>query len=110
MRNHPVSFFTLGAALVVAALLSGDLFPSRADALTFSQPITAVGRTMDKARQVAIRRRELRQRASRSAIRARPVQPTDPKPPAAAPSGLSDDLLARLRHCESGGRYGANNG
>jgi hypothetical protein len=103
--------------LVMAALLSGDVFSSQADALTFSEPITAVGRTLDKAR-LAARRKELRQRASRSAARdrtvraARAARPPVPRPAVAASPlpGIADDVLGKLRRCESGGRYGANSG
>jgi hypothetical protein len=114
MRNHPTSFLAAGAMLVMAGLLSSDVVASPAEALTFSQPMTAVSRTMDKAR-LAARRQHLRQRASRSALRARrpkPAAPSVPRPAVAASRapGVTDELLTRLRNCEAGGRYGANSG
>jgi resuscitation-promoting factor RpfA len=112
MRNHPTGLLAAGAMLVMAGLLSSDVLASPADALTFSEPMTAVSRTMDKAR-LAARRHQLRQRASRSALRARPkpAAPSAPRPAVAASrTPLTDELLTRLRNCEAGGRYGANNG
>jgi hypothetical protein len=115
MRNHPTTLLVVGIFSVMAALVASDLFASRADALTFSEPITAVSRTLDKAR-LAARRKELRLRASRSAARERiargAVRPPAPKPAvAASPApGIADDVFSKLRRCESGGRYGANSG
>lgn len=110
MRSHPLAV----VVIAITALLSGDLFSSKADALTFSEPMTAVGRTLDKAR-LAARRKELRLRASRSAARARTARaarPPAPRPAVAASPlpGIADDVFAKLRRCESGGRYGANSG
>jgi hypothetical protein len=113
MRSHP---FLAVVVIAITALLSGDVFSSRADALTFSESMTAVGRTLDKAR-LAARRKELRQRASRSAAAARArvvraARPPAPRPGVAASPlpGIADDVFAKLRRCESGGRYGANSG
>jgi hypothetical protein len=111
MRSHP---FLAVVVIAITALLSGDLFASRADALTFSEPMTAVGRTLNRAR-LAARHKELRLRASRSAARdrgARAARPPVPRPAIAASPlpGIGDDVFAKLRRCESGGRYGANSG
>jgi hypothetical protein len=114
VRHRPTTFFAAGALLMTAAPLGNDLFGSRAEALTFSEPITAISRTLDKAR-LAARRKELRLRASRSAAlhrAARGARRLPPKPAVAASSlsDIGDDVFAKLRRCESGGRYNANSG
>jgi len=77
------------ALLMAAPLLVGDLFAAPAEAQS------AYRRPSSNRARLAQRRRA---RTSRSAGRFRPV---------ALPAG---DVWARLRHCESSGRYDINTG
>ena len=103
------SFFLVAALLLAITLLSSDFSAEPADAMTVSRRPAPIVRSSTAARRSApaVRRvnraRVVRRvnrarvaRASRSAIRARAV-----------PAG---DVWARLRECESGGRYTTNSG
>jgi hypothetical protein len=105
MRNHLRRSSLLVAALLLAiALLSSDVFSADpAGATTLNRrPVTLNSKALVKRRPYASARRVNRARrirparASRSAIR-----------PRALPTG---DVWARLRACESGGRYNINSG
>jgi resuscitation-promoting factor RpfA len=103
MRN----LFHRSSLLVAAALLATMLFVSDfsaepAGAMGLSRrPVTLSGRSMMRRSPAAVRRIHRRIRVSRSAVRARRLRA------AALPAG---DLWARLRQCESGGRYTINTG
>ena len=71
------------------------------------------GRSIDR-QSLTIRRREARLKASRSALRSRLAPAPATSRPARAPvrvaAVLDDDIWAKLRKCEAGGRYDANSG
>jgi hypothetical protein len=71
------------------------------------------GRSIDRPTLI-VRRRETRFRASRSALRSRlapaPATSRPARTPLQAAAAIGDDLLAKLRWCEAGGRYDANSG
>jgi len=99
------SSLLVAAFLLAIALLSSDFSADPAGAMTVSRraaPVvrssTAVRHSRPAARRVNRARwvRARRARVSRSAVRA-----------LAAPTG---DVWARLRQCESGGRYTTNSG
>ncbi|MGH9010250.1 MAG: transglycosylase family protein [Acidimicrobiia bacterium] len=108
MRNLIRRSSLLVAVFFMAiTLLSSDIFSAKpAGAMTVSQRPAPIVRSSSKAkRPAAVRRVRPRNtranrarwaRASRSAVRARAV-----------PAG---DVWARLRACESGGRYNINTG
>ena len=105
MRNLLRRSSILVAVLSMAiTLLSSDILTADpAGAATVSRPIV---RSTSKARPAAARRARPRYgrrwaRASRSAVRQRVVRPK------VVPTG---DVWARLRACESGGRYNINTG
>jgi hypothetical protein len=85
------------ALLLATALLSSDFSAEPAGARTLSGPKMA-HRSQSSAKRPAVRRvnRPKRQRASRSALRALVVAP--------------GDVWAKLRRCESGGRYDISTG
>jgi hypothetical protein len=56
----------------------------------------------------ALRQRIIRERASREAARSRPAPASTPAPAPVQAAG--DDVWAKLRRCEAGGRYNANTG
>jgi hypothetical protein len=103
MRN----LFHRSSLLVAAALLATMLFVSDfsaepAGAMGLSRrPVTLSGRSMIRRSPAAVRGIHRRIRVSRSAVRPRRVRAM------AVPAG---DLWARLRQCESGGRYSINTG
>jgi hypothetical protein len=112
MRNlFRRSFLLIAALLPAITLLGSDLSAEPAGAATVSQRSSPVVRSTSKARRPApvrrVRPRYVRSnrqrwaRASRSAVRPRVVRPK------AVPTG---DVWARLRRCESGGRYNINTG
>ena len=99
------SFLLLAAFLLAITLLGSDLSAAPAGAMTVSRRATPIVRSSSAVRlsRPAVRRvnrprwvRARRVRVSRSAVRA-----------LVAPAG---DVWARLRQCESGGRYATNSG
>jgi hypothetical protein len=101
MRNHLLrSTFLAGAALVAAAVMASDVFSEPAEpvataSIAATTPHTGVRMAaMNSANYRPVRRTPRRRirRVSRSSVR-----------PAALPVGT--DVWARLRQCESGGRY-----
>jgi transglycosylase-like protein len=108
MRNPFRSFLLLvGALLMAGTLLIGDVLAEPAHAITRRAPVGgSYNRTHGSATTRVIRRRSLRRRTSRSYRRVnRPVST-----PAPAPLPVEGDMWARLRQCESGGRYDINTG
>jgi hypothetical protein len=96
MRNLlPRTFLLAAAVLVATALLSSDLSADPAGAATLSRRPAAHA----SARRVS---RPYRFRASRSAFRT-------PRPFRALVADIGD-VWAKLRACESGGRYTTNSG
>jgi hypothetical protein len=71
------------------------------------------GRSVDRP-TLTVRRREARLKTSRSALRSRLAPAPATSRPARAPvrvaAVLDDDIWAKLRKCEAGGRYDANSG
>ena len=71
------------------------------------------GRSVDRP-TLTVRRREARLKVSRSALRSRLAPAPATSRPARAPvrvaAVLDDDIWAKLRKCEAGGRYDANSG
>ena len=106
MRNLLRRSSVLVAVLMAITLLSSDVFTAEpAGAASVSRPIV---HSSSKARPATARRarprygrRGVRAKASRSAVRQRVVKAK------ALPTG---DVWARLRQCESGGRYNINTG
>ena len=92
------SSLLVAAFLLAITLLSSDFSAEPAGAMTVSRRSAPIVRSSSAARRVNRARwvRTRRARVSRSAVRA-----------LAAPAG---DVWARLRQCESGGRYGTNTG
>jgi Transglycosylase-like domain len=104
--------FVLAALALAAALLVIDVTAPAAHAVTFGRR-PGHGRSIDRPTLVA-HRREARLRASRSGLRSRLVPVSGPRgapvPVQAAAGGPGDDLFAKLRWCEAGGRYNTNSG
>src|ERR1044071_268642 len=103
MRNlFQRSFLLVGALLLATTLLASDLSAEPAGAMGLSRrPVSISGRALSRHRSYAsVRRihRANRIRAARAARRALAL---------AVPAG---DVWARLRQCESGGRYATNTG
>jgi resuscitation-promoting factor RpfA len=106
MRNLLSRSSFLVAVVMAITLLSSDILTAKpAEAALVSRPIV---QSSSKARPATARRarprygrRWARTRASRSAVRQRVVRAK------ALPTG---DAWARLRQCESGGRYNINTG
>ena len=102
------SFLVVAAFLLAITLLSSDFSAEPAGAMTVSRRAAPIVRSSSAARRPrpAVRRvsrprwvRARRVRSSRSAARA-----------LAAPAVPAGDVWARLRQCESGGRYSTNSG
>jgi hypothetical protein len=100
----------LAAALVVgAALVAGEAAAPAAHAIprtavaTFGDGLSGVYIRPGVAARVVRPRRQFRARAARSGIRPRLTV-------ARAMLPVDADVWARLRHCESGGRYDINTG
>jgi hypothetical protein len=115
MRNDFRRSFLLAAALPMAAvLLVINLYAPGAQALGLGRR-PGYGRSIDRQSLIA-HRREARLRASRSGLRSRVVpapaaRPVPvPVPVQAAAGGPGDDVFAKLRRCEAGGRYNVNSG
>jgi len=113
MRNDFRRSFLLAVALPTAAvLLVINLAAPGAQALGIGRR-AGYGRSIDRPTLIA-HRREARLRASRSGLRSRvvpaPAARPAPIPVQAAAGGPSDDLFAKLRRCEAGGRYNTNTG
>jgi hypothetical protein len=106
MRNHlRRSTFLAAAALMAATLLASDPMTESAEAHTIGWRADT-GAT--SVRRVAIHhRRSVRTRATRSRHRTRRVSRSRVRP---APLPPGADVWARLRQCESGGRYNINTG
>ena len=106
MRNLLRRSSLLVALLMATTLLSSDMLTAEpAGAASVSRPVV---RSSSKARAATIRRarprygrRWVRPKASRSGVRPRVVRAK------VVPTG---DVWARLRQCESGGRYNINTG
>ncbi len=99
MRNPFRSFLLLvGALLMTGMLLVGDVLAEPAGAISRRAPSVQ----QRSATTRVYRRRHVR-RTSRSYRRVRTA-------PAPAPVPVDGDVWARLRHCESGGRYDINTG
>ncbi len=106
MRNPLRSFLLLvGALLMAATLLVGDVLAEPAHAISRRAP---AGGAYQRSRTVvkSYRRRPVRRRTARSYRRVAPR----PATPARAPTPVAGDVWARLRQCESGGRYDINTG
>lgn len=109
MRNLLRRSSLLVALLMAITLLSSDILTAEpAGAAPVSRRAAPVVESGSKARSATARRarprygrRWVRARASRSAVRQRVVRAK------ALPTG---DVWARLRQCESGGRYNINTG
>ena len=102
MRNPFRSFLLLvGALLMAGLLLVGDVMAEPAAAVTMRTP---TGVSAKRAATTKVYRRRTVRRTSRSYRR---VRPTTPAP---APVPVGGDVWARLRQCESGGRYDINTG
>jgi hypothetical protein len=111
MRNLLRRSSLLIVFLMAVTLLSSDVFSAEpAGAMTVSRRPAPVVRSSTQAKRPAVRRVRPRYtrpnrgrwgRVSRSAVRPRVVRPQ------AVPTG---DAWARLRQCESGGRYNINTG
>ena len=102
MRNPFRSFLLLvGALLMTGMLLVGDVLAERAHAVSRRAP---TGGAYQRPPAAKIQRRTVR-RASRSYRRVRPAPV-----PASAPVVVDGDVWARLRQCESRGRYDINTG
>ena len=103
MRNLFVRGSLQIAALFMAtALMTMDALTAPADAVTFGRRPGADTIVSASRRRPTAYRRRIRYRTSRSAHRSRARL----VPPMPAPA----DVWARLRHCESGGRYDINTG
>jgi hypothetical protein len=107
MRNHlRRSTFLASAALIAAMLLARDIHSNEPVA---TEPIAASSGAFGVRRvamnSVDYRRRPVR--VSRSRYRVRRVSPSRVRP---APLPVGADVWARLRRCESGGRYNINTG
>jgi len=112
MRNLIVRGGLMIAALLMAtALMAVDAMTAPVDAVTFglrtgTEPILSANR-----RRPVVSRRRIRYRSSLSARRFRSSRSARrfrvrPIPALPAPA----DVWAKLRHCESGGRYDINTG
>jgi hypothetical protein len=102
MRNPFRSFLLLvGALLMTGMLLVGDVLAEPAHAISRRAP---AGGAYHRPPATKIHRRRYVRRTSRSYRRvAHPA-------PAPAPVPADTDVWARLRQCESGGRYDINTG
>lgn len=105
-------FLSIGL-VVSGTLLTSDLMTSPASAMVRRGRVANHGRSVDRE-AIAKHRVVRKQRATRSATRARIApapRPTTPKPVTAAANVGGDELIwQRLRNCEAGGRYNANSG
>jgi len=102
MRNPFRSFLPLvGALLMAGTLLIGDVLAEPAHAVSRRAPVGGAYRAARVAQRIP--RRPARRRTSRSYRRVAPR-------PAPAPVPVTGDVWARLRQCESGGRYDINTG
>ena len=103
MRNHPLrSTFLASAARVAAALMASHVLTDSAEPVA-TEPIaaTTTHTGVQRAAMNARNYRPVRVRVSRSRSRRRVARPA--VRPAPLPVGA--DVWARLRQCESGGRY-----
>ena len=101
MRNPFRSFLLLvGAVLMTGTLLVGDVLAEPAHAISRRAP---AGGASHRPAISRIYRRHYVRRTSRSYRRVAPR-------PAPAPAPVTGDVWARLRQCESGGRYDINTG
>jgi hypothetical protein len=104
MRTLQKRSSALAAALMMTAtLLASGLFTQGADAQPARRRGPSTGHTPNRA--ALVRGHRSQTRASRSgfrSVRARRVR--------SAPAVPADDVWARLRSCESGGRYDRNSG
>jgi hypothetical protein len=108
MRNHPLrSTFLASAALVAAALMASDVLTDSAEPVA-TEPIAATTphTGVRMAAMNSVNYRPVRTRASRRS-RVRRVSQSRVRP---APLPVGADVWARLRQCESGGRYNINTG
>lgn len=101
MRNPFRSFLLLvGALLMAGTLLVGDVLAEPAHAISRRDPTGGANR---RPAATKVYRRHYVRRTSRSYRRVTPR-------PAPAPAPVTGDVWARLRQCESGGRYDINTG
>ncbi|MGH8974529.1 MAG: transglycosylase family protein [Acidimicrobiia bacterium] len=104
MRNPFRSFLLLvGALLMTGMLLVGDVLAEPAHAISRRAP---VGGSYHRSATTKVYRRRKVQRTSRSYRRVRRTAPA----PAPVPVPVEGDVWAKLRQCESGGRYDINTG
>jgi resuscitation-promoting factor RpfB len=106
MRNHlRRSTLLASAALVAAALMASDVLTDPAEPVA-TEPIaaktTVTGVRLSAMNSANYRNRPVRERVSRSRSRRQVARPARVRP---APLPVGTDVWARLRNCESGGRY-----
>ncbi len=103
MRNPLRSFLLLvGALLMAGMLLVGDVMAEPAHAISRRAP---AGGAYHRPATTKVYRKHRIRRVSRSSRRANPSPVT-----AATPLAADADVWAKLRQCESGGRYNINTG
>lgn len=101
-RCHSSAFALVAALLLAITLLVGDFSAEPAGAITLSPRRSAAWRSGSVHRPTPAARRVTRaKRVSRSARRPRLLAPA---------GSVFGDVWARLRQCESGGRYAINTG
>ena len=100
MRNPSHRRAVVAGALTAAMLLAGDSMTQSASAHTMAWRADT---GTSNVRRAAVRQR----RTSRSRYRIRVSRSRRVRP---APLPVGADVWARLRHCESGGRYNINTG
>jgi hypothetical protein len=104
MRNPFRSFLLLvGALLMTGMLLVGDVLAEPAHAISRRAP---AGGFYKRTATTKVYRRRPVQRTSRRYRRVRRTAPA----PAPVPVAVDGDVWAKLRQCESGGRYDINTG
>ena len=105
MRNLPSrsSSYRLAGAVLIGAVVLADV--SGASAQVVARP--TLPESVGIAHRISRPGLPLRIRVSRSGYRARPF--AAPRP-ASAVALVDDDVWAKLRRCESGGRYDINTG
>jgi hypothetical protein len=101
----------IAALFMATALMTMDALTAPADAVTSGhRPVADTVISGYRRRPTAYRRR-IRYRTSRSAIRYRTSRSANRYRARLVPAlPASTDVWARLRHCESGGRYDINTG